>query len=88
MFNKETYIQRRSELKKLVGNGVISEGLYIGHEHEHTVVVARILQLDTTAQWANIVSEMEFTGGAITSQNYFSHCILNVYDINLAAKVA
>ena len=23
MFNKETYIQRRSELKKLVGNGVI-----------------------------------------------------------------
>ena len=23
MFNKETYIRRRSELKKLVGNGVI-----------------------------------------------------------------
>jgi hypothetical protein len=29
--------------------------------------------LDTTAQRAYIVSEMEFTGGAITGQNYFSH---------------
>ena len=35
---------------------IISEGLHIGHKHEHTVIIARILQLDTTAQRANVVS--------------------------------
>ena len=30
--------------------GIIREGLHIGHKHEHTVIVTRILQLHTTAQ--------------------------------------
>ena len=74
--------------------GIIGEGLHVGHEHEHTVVVALILQLDTAAQRADVVSEMEFSGGAVTGEYYFSHYTiydLQIYDLRfisiLAAKV-
>ena len=59
--------------------GIIGEGLHVGHEHEHTVVVARILQLDTTAQRADVVSEMEFSGGAVTGEYYFSHYFYDLF---------
>ena len=55
--------------------GIISQSLHISHKHKHTIIVARVLQLDTTAQRANIMSEMKFTCWAITSKNYFSHVI-------------
>ena len=68
-----------ADLLRIVG--IIRQSLNIGHKHEHTIVVARILQLDTTTQGAYIVSEMEFSGGTITGQNYFSHYF--IYDLQI-----
>ena len=62
-----------SDLLRIVG--IIGEGLDVGHKHKHPVIVARILQLHTTAQGANIVAQMKFTGRTVTGQDYFSHCI-------------
>ena len=53
--------------------GIIGKSLHIGHKHEHTIIVALILQLDTTAQRADVVSQVKFSGGAVTGQNNFSH---------------
>ena len=65
--------------------GVIGEGLHVGHEHKHFVVVASVLQFHAAAQRADVVAQMEFSGGAVSSENYFFHCRFLLFFHDLVA---
>ena len=53
--------------------GIVGEGLYVGDENEHPVIVALVLEEDTVPEGAYVMAQVKFTGRAVTGKNDSSH---------------
>ena len=60
--------------------GIVGQGLDIGHEDKHAVVVTFVLKLYAAAQTSHIVSKMQAPCGPVACEDYFSHCISFILD--------
>ena len=67
--------------------GIVCQSLHVGHEDEHTVIIARILKFHATTQTTDIVSQMELASGAVARQNNLSHSIFVLFEFEVLAAV-
>ena len=57
---------------------VVGQGLCVGDEDEHLLVVGGLLQFDAAAQRPDVMTDMEAAGGAVAGEYYlfFAHGVV------------
>ena len=59
---------------------VVGQGLRVGYHDEHAVERAGVLQFHAPPERANVMPQVQFAGGAVAGEYYFSHaCTKSLY---------